>query len=64
MSAEDDPEKGLDAGEMITIVDERDNTVVGTARRADMVSWRSKRDPTHEGYYTVGPWYTSVFENL
>lgn len=48
MSAEDDPEKGLDAGEMITVVDERDNTVVGTARRADMVSWRSKSGATHE----------------
>lgn len=64
MSAEDDPEKGLDAGEMITIVDERDNTVVGTARRAEMVSWRFKRDATHEEYCTAGLRYILVFAKL
>lgn len=38
MSAVSDPEKGLDAGEKIVIVDELTNTIVGAARRADMVS--------------------------
>lgn len=37
MSAVDDPEQGLDAGERIAIVDEATNEVVGSARRAEMV---------------------------
>lgn len=38
MSRENDPEAGLDADEKIAIVDETTNEVVGSARRADMVS--------------------------
>lgn len=37
MSAVANPEQGLDADERIAIVDETNNEVVGSARRAEMV---------------------------
>lgn len=37
MAAVANPEKGLDADEMVAIVDETNNKVVSSARRAEMV---------------------------
>lgn len=42
MAAVANPESGLDADERIAIVDESNNEVVGSARRAEMVSVRMR----------------------
>lgn len=50
MAAVDDPEAGLTAGELVAIVDEETNAVVGSARRADM---RKQRLPHRATYVFV-----------